>query len=175
MERKALEQKLTGFFEELHMHPELSYEEYDTTAQIKKLLKAADVKILPIPMETGLIAEVKGEKDGPLQALRCDIDALPITELTDLPYASECPGKMHACGHDFHITAGLRSGCRNIRTSSVGQCGFSSSQEKSPPWAHGKCWKRRHSIRLRASGAFILIRPIWSMPSASGRAQLRRQ
>ena len=37
MERKALEQKLTGFFEELHMHPELSYEEYDTTAQIKKL------------------------------------------------------------------------------------------------------------------------------------------
>ena len=90
MERKALEQKLTGFFEELHMHPELSYEEYDTTAQIKKLLKAADVKILPIPMETGLIAEVKGEKDGPLQALRCDIDALPITELTDLPYASKC-------------------------------------------------------------------------------------
>lgn len=63
--------------------------------------------------------------------------------------------------------SGLRSGCRNIRTSSVGQCGFSSSQEKSPPWAHGKCWKRRHSIRLRASGAFILIRPIWSMPSAS--------
>ena len=90
-----------------HRHPELSYEEYDTTAQIKKLLKAADVKILPIPMETGLIAEVKGEKDGPLQALRCDIDALPITELTDLPYASECPGKMHACGHDFHITAGI--------------------------------------------------------------------
>lgn len=90
-----------------HRHPELSYEEYDTTAQIKKLLKAADVKILPIPMETGLIAEVKGEKDGPVQALRCDIDALPITELTDLPYASECPGKMHACGHDFHITAGI--------------------------------------------------------------------
>ncbi len=58
-------------------------------------------------METGLIAEVKGEKDGPVQALRCDIDALPITELTDLPYASECPGKMHACGHDFHITAGI--------------------------------------------------------------------
>ena len=101
------EMDLMEIFYWFHRHPELSYEEYDTTAQIKKLLKAADVKILPIPMETGLIAEVKGEKDGPLQALRCDIDALPITELTDLPYASKCPGKMHACGHDFHITAGI--------------------------------------------------------------------
>ena len=101
------EMDLMEIFYWFHRHPELSYEEYDTTAQIKKLLKAADVKILPIPMETGLIAEVKGEKDGPVQALRCDIDALPITELTDLPYASECPGKMHACGHDFHITAGI--------------------------------------------------------------------
>ena len=96
------EMDLMEIFYWFHRHPELSYEEYDTTAQIKKLLKAADVKILPIPMETGLIAEVKGEKDGPVQALRCDIDALPITELTDLPYASECPGKMHACGHDIH-------------------------------------------------------------------------
>ena len=98
------EMDLMEIFYWFHRHPELSYEEYDTTAQIKKLLKAADVKILPIPMETGLIAEVKGEKDGPVQALRCDIDALPITELTDLPYASKCPGKMHACGHDGHTS-----------------------------------------------------------------------
>ena len=66
------EMDLMEIFYWFHRHPELSYEEYDTTAQIKKLLKAADVKILPIPMETGLIAEVKGEKDGPLQALRCE-------------------------------------------------------------------------------------------------------
>ena len=58
------EMDLMEIFYWFHRHPELSYEEYDTTAQIKKLLKAADVKILPIPMETGLIAEVKGEKDG---------------------------------------------------------------------------------------------------------------
>ena len=57
------EMDLMEIFYWFHRHPELSYEEYDTTAQIKKLLKAADVKILPIPMETGLIAEVKGEKD----------------------------------------------------------------------------------------------------------------
>lgn len=56
------EMDLMEIFYWFHRHPELSYEEYDTTAQIKKLLKAADVKILPIPMETGLIAEVKGER-----------------------------------------------------------------------------------------------------------------
>ena len=49
------EMDLMEIFYWFHRHPELSYEEYDTTAQIKKLLKAADVKILPIPMETGLI------------------------------------------------------------------------------------------------------------------------
>ena len=70
------EMDLMEIFYWFHRHPELSYEEYDTTAQIKKLLKAADVKILPIPMETGLIAEVKGEKDGPLQALRCDLHGI---------------------------------------------------------------------------------------------------
>mgnify|MGYP004625881495 FL=1 len=53
------EMDLMEIFYWFHRHPELSYEEYDTTAQIKKLLKAADVKILPITMETGLIAEVK--------------------------------------------------------------------------------------------------------------------
>ena len=63
------EMDLMEIFYWFHRHPELSYEEYDTTAQIKKLLKAADVKILPIPMETGLIAEVKGEKDGPVRTI----------------------------------------------------------------------------------------------------------
>ncbi|MFR6590248.1 MAG: hypothetical protein ACLURV_09140 [Gallintestinimicrobium sp.] len=56
-------------------------------------MKAADVKILPIPMETGLIAEVKGEKDGPVQALRCDIDALPITELDGFTLCVGMSGK----------------------------------------------------------------------------------
>ena len=110
------EMDLMEIFYWFHRHPELSYEEYDTTAQIKKLLKAADVKILPIPMETGLIAEVKGEKDGPNVRERCTPADTIFTSRRE---------------------SGLRSGCRNIRASSVGQCGFSSSQEKSPPWAHG--------------------------------------
>ena len=60
MERKALEQKLTGFFEELHMHPELSYEEYETTERIKRELAAAGIEILQIPLKTGVTAIVRG-------------------------------------------------------------------------------------------------------------------
>ena len=105
MERKALEQKLTGFFEELHMHPELSYEEYETTERIKRELTAAGIEILQIPLKTGVTAIVRGAKPGKTYGLRCDIDALPIEEETDLPYKSKTPGKMHACGHDFHTAA----------------------------------------------------------------------
>ena len=105
MERKALEQKLTGFFEELHMHPELSYEEYETTERIKRELAAAGIEILQIPLKTGVTAIVRGAKPGKPYGLRCDIDALPIEEETDLPYKSKTPGKMHACGHDFHTAA----------------------------------------------------------------------
>lgn len=105
MERKALEQKLTGFFEELHMHPELSYEEYETTERIKRELAAAGIEILQIPLKTGVTAIVRGAKPGKTYGLRCDIDALPIEEETDLTYKSKTPGKMHACGHDFHTAA----------------------------------------------------------------------
>lgn len=105
MERKALEQKLTGFFEELHMHPELSYEEYETTERIKRELAEAGIEILQIPLKTGVTAIVRGAKPGKTYGLRCDIDALPIAEETDLPYKSKTPGKMHACGHDFHTAA----------------------------------------------------------------------
>lgn len=105
MERKALEQKLTGFFEELHMHPELSYEEYETTERIKRELAAAGIEILQIPLKTGVTAIVRGAKPGKTYGLRCDIDALPIAEETDLHYKSKTPGKMHACGHDFHTAA----------------------------------------------------------------------
>ena len=105
MERKALEQKLTSFFEELHMHPELSYEEYETTERIKRELAAAGIEILQIPLKTGVTAIVRGAKPGKTYGLRCDIDALPIAEETDLPYKSKTPRKMHACGHDFHTAA----------------------------------------------------------------------
>lgn len=104
-----LDEELRNAFYWFHSNPELAYEEYETTEKIREALTAHGVEILPYELETGLVAVVRGEKDGIVQALRCDIDALPIEEETDLPYRSKVSGKMHACGHDMHITVGI--GC----------------------------------------------------------------
>lgn len=85
----------------LHREPELAYEEFKTTEKLREWLTLANIHILDLPLATGLIAEI-GQGNGPIVAIRCDIDALPIEEQTELPFASEVPGKMHACGHDFH-------------------------------------------------------------------------
>lgn len=98
---QELEAELIGVRRNLHREPELSYEEFRTTEKLRAWLTDAHIHILNLPLATGLIAEI-GQGDGPIVAIRCDIDALPIEEQTGLPYASETPGKMHACGHDFH-------------------------------------------------------------------------
>lgn len=92
---------LTEVRRNLHREPELSNEEFRTTEKLRDWLTEADIPILELPLKTGLIAEV-GAGNGPIVAVRCDIDALPIDEQTELPFASGFPGKMHACGHDFH-------------------------------------------------------------------------
>ncbi|WP_338473144.1 amidohydrolase [Niallia sp. XMNu-256] len=89
----------------LHRNPELPFEEYNTTEHLKKWLKENEITILSFDLETGVIAEVKGEKDGPTIAIRSDIDALPIYEKTEVSFRSEIDGKMHACGHDFHAVS----------------------------------------------------------------------
>lgn len=102
-----LEEELITLFHEFHKHPELSNEEFNTTKKIRELLEEVDIKILDLPLKTGLVAEVKGNPNGPVVAIRCDIDALPIIEETNLPYKSVVEGKMHACGHDFHTAVVL--------------------------------------------------------------------
>jgi amidohydrolase len=71
------------------------------------VLDRAGVEVLETGLKTGLVARIGGGKAAPVIALRCDIDALPITEETGLAYASENAGFMHACGHDFHLCAML--------------------------------------------------------------------
>lgn len=100
-----LNDELINLFHKLHENPELPNQEFETTKLIKRLLKKADIEVLDLPLETGLVAQIKGNPNGPIIAIRCDIDALPIHEETCLPYKSKIKGKMHACGHDFHIAA----------------------------------------------------------------------
>ncbi|MNC17944.1 putative hydrolase YxeP [compost metagenome] len=100
---QALASQLIEVRRNLHREPELAYEEFKTTEKLREWLTNANIHILDLPLETGLIAEI-GQGPGPIVAIRCDIDALPIAEQTELPFASEIPGKMHACGHDFHTS-----------------------------------------------------------------------
>lgn len=102
-----LEEELIGLFHEFHRYPELSNEEFETTKKIKELLGQVDIEVLDLPLKTGLVAQVKGNPNGPVVAIRCDIDALPIIEETSLSYKSLSNGKMHACGHDFHTAVVL--------------------------------------------------------------------
>lgn len=91
---------------DLHEHPELSFQEVETTKKIRRWLEEEQIEILDVPqLETGVIAEIKGREDGPVIAIRADIDALPIQEQTNLPFASKVDGTMHACGHDFHTAS----------------------------------------------------------------------
>lgn len=94
-------------FQWFHQNPELGNEEFDTTEKIREVLRELGIPILPAPLKTGVIALIRGKRPGKDVCLRADIDALPIPEKTDLPYRSRRAGKMHACGHDFHITTGL--------------------------------------------------------------------
>lgn len=92
-------------FRWFHQHPETGWEERETTAMIRRQLGDIDgVELLPWPFETGALARIVGKADGPAILLRSDIDALPITEQSGLPYASPVAGRMHACGHDWHMT-----------------------------------------------------------------------
>lgn len=105
VEARQLESELIQYRRRLHEHPELSNEEFETTKSIRRWLADAGINVLDFPLKTGVLAEIKGKKEGPTVALRADIDALPILEETHLPFASKVPGKMHACGHDFHTSA----------------------------------------------------------------------
>lgn len=88
----------------IHANPELSFEEFETTKLIYNLLKDTAIDLEICSNNTGLIGTLKGATDGPVLAIRADIDALPIVEKTNLPFASKVEGKMHACGHDIHTS-----------------------------------------------------------------------
>ena len=95
-------EQLIAWRRELHQNPELSGQEVETTARLRRWLSAAGITPLPYDLPTGVVAEIgTGNK---LIALRADIDALPIEERSGVPFSSQQPGVMHACGHDIHTS-----------------------------------------------------------------------
>lgn len=103
---QAQHEELTAIRRRLHQNPEIGFEEVETTALIRRELERSGVEMQPLSISTGVMGIIRGTKPGAgkVIALRADIDALPIQEQTDLPYASARPGVMHACGHDGHTT-----------------------------------------------------------------------
>jgi len=108
---EALSSRLTELYREFHRYPETAHQETETNRRIRRELECMGVEFLA-PSDIITIAVIRGEKAGAITGIRCDTDALAVTEQTGLPYASENTGVMHACGHDAHITAGL--GCAAI-------------------------------------------------------------
>lgn len=88
----------------LHRFPELSMKEYRTAAIVAERLRALGLRVREGVGQTGVLGLLEGGKPGPTTLLRADMDALPIRELNDVPYASANEGAMHACGHDAHMT-----------------------------------------------------------------------
>ncbi|WP_028561518.1 M20 family metallopeptidase [Paenibacillus pinihumi] len=99
---QSLYSKMVGWRRHLHRHPELSYEEKQTSHYIAEQLRAMGCEPVTDVGGHGVTVLIQGEKPGPVVALRADIDALPIQDRKQVDYISTVPGVMHACGHDAH-------------------------------------------------------------------------
>ena len=100
----GLREKLVRIRRELHRRPELANEESGTARLVCRHLDELDLSYRTGIACHGGVAEIPGRVDGPMVALRAELDALPIQEETGLDFSSEVPGVMHACGHDGHMT-----------------------------------------------------------------------
>ncbi len=120
----------------IHQHPELSFQEFETQAYVQKQLKLMGIDSSPLA-NTGLVALIQGNKpESRVVALRADMDALPIWETNDVPYKSQNPGVMHACGHDVHTASLLGTAyiLNSIKDSFEGTVKliFQPAEEKAP-------------------------------------------
>ena len=108
---KEVEAKVIAWRRDIHEHPELSNREFRTAKLVAEHLQKLGLEVKTGVAKTGVVAVLVGGKPGPVVALRADMDALPVVEAVDLPFASKVKGEyegkevgvMHACGHDTHI------------------------------------------------------------------------
>src|SRR5688572_17810043 len=99
-----VEPRVIAWRRHIHQYPELGFQEVKTAAYIAEALRRMPgIEVQTGIAKTGIKAVLKGGKPGPVVALRADMDALPVEERNDLPFKSQVPGVMHACGHDAHV------------------------------------------------------------------------
>ena len=96
--------RLREIWEDLHRNPELGFEEFRTAGKVEEILRSLDIETETGVAGTGVVGLIRGAQPGKTLLIRADMDARPIEEATGLACASRCAGKMHACGHDAHVT-----------------------------------------------------------------------
>jgi amidohydrolase len=106
-EARALFEYTRDLRRDFHQHPELGFQEVRTAGIVAQELGQLGLEVTTGVVETGVVATLEGTHPGPVILVRFDMDALPINEETQAPYASRNPGVMHACGHDGHTAIGL--------------------------------------------------------------------
>ena len=99
---KEVESRMIEWRRDFHQNPELSNREFRTSKIVAEHLQKLGLEVKTNVAHTGVVGILRGQKDSPVVALRADMDALPVTELADVPFASKNKGVMHACGHDTH-------------------------------------------------------------------------
>ena len=102
---KAIEDQISAWRRDFHRHPELGFQETRTAARVVEVVEGLGYRVRTGVGRTGVVADLG--QSGPRVAIRADMDALPIQEANDVPYASENVGLMHACGHDSHTAMAL--------------------------------------------------------------------
>ncbi|HKU16112.1 MAG TPA: amidohydrolase [Steroidobacteraceae bacterium] len=162
---KAIEPKTIEWRRDLHSHPELSNRETRTAEQIAKRLRALGLEVKTGIGPTGVVGLLRGAQPGRTVGLRADMDALPVTEQTDVPFKSkataqfrgETVGVMHACGHDSHVAIllGVAEVLAGMRQQLAGQVLFVfQPAEEGPPEG-----ERGGAELMLEQGAFAMARP----------------
>lgn len=108
---RSLQPQLVAWRRSLHQRPELGFTEKLTSAFIAQKLREWEISHQTDIAQTGIVATIKGNRPGRVLAIRADMDALPVQEENEVPYKSQHEGKMHACGHDGHVTIALGTAC----------------------------------------------------------------
>ncbi len=106
-EAESLATQLVSWRRDLHQHPELAFQEVRTSALVADVLRRLGLEVRTGVGRTGVVGTLAGRSPGPTVMLRADMDALPIPEASEAPYASQHAGTMHACGHDGHVAIAL--------------------------------------------------------------------